>query len=213
MGVLINLLNKAQDLLNLVRSVDFIGPVLLRIYLVPVFFLAGSNKWDPFAEGGTFNPVVGLEGIANWFESGLELPAPMLLAILAWAAEYLGAIALALGVAVRWTCIPLMFTMIIAMTTVHWDNGWQALHDLKSPYPSANAEVAIDRLHRAKSILEEHGNYAWLTEHGSLVSLNNGIEWAATYFIMLMALFFLGGGRYLSVDYLIARKYRIPAPH
>ncbi len=216
MGVLINLLNKAQDLLNLVRFADFAGPVLLRIYLVPVFFLAGSNKWDPFAEGGTFNPVKGLEDIANWFGNpdwGLGLPAPMLLAILAWAAEYLGAIALALGVAVRWTCIPLMFTMIIAMTTVHLDNGWQALHDLKSPYPSANAEAAIDRLHRAKSILEEHGNYDWLTEHGSLVSLNNGIEWAATYFIMLMALFFLGGGRYLSVDYWIARKYRIPAPH
>ena len=209
--MVINLLNKGQDLLNLVRFADFVGPVLLRIYLVPVFFLAGSNKWDPFAEGGTLNPIEGLEGIANWFESGLELPAPMLLAILAWAAEYLGAIALALGVAVRWTCIPLMFTMIIAMTTVHLDNGWQALHDLKSPYPSANAEVAIDRLDRAKSILEEHGNYAWLTEHGSLVSLNNGIEWAATYFIMLMALFFLGGGRYLSVDYWIARKYRVPA--
>ena len=215
MGVLINFLNKAQDLLNLVRFADFVGPVLLRIYLVPVFFLAGSNKWDPFAEGGTFNPVEGLRGIANWFGNpdwGLGLPAPILLAILAWAAEYLGAIALALGVAVRWTCIPLMFTMVIAMTTVHLDNGWQALHDLKSPYPGANAEAAIDRLDRAKSILEEHGNYGWLTEHGSLVSLNNGIEWAATYFIMLMALFFLGGGRYLSVDYWIARKYRIPAP-
>ena len=215
MGVLINFLNKAQDLLNLVRFADFVGPVLLRIYLVPVFFLAGSNKWDPFAEGGTFNPVEGLEGIANWFGNpdwGLGLPAPILLAILAWAAEYLGAIALALGVAVRWTCIPLMFTMVIAVTTVHLDNGWQALHDLKSPYPAANAEAAIDRLDRAKSILEEHGNYGWLTEHGSLVSLNNGIEWAATYFIMLMALFFIGGGRYLSVDYWIARKYRIPAP-
>ncbi len=43
MGVLINLLNKAQDLLNLVRFADFAGPVLLRIYLVPVFFLAVSN--------------------------------------------------------------------------------------------------------------------------------------------------------------------------
>ena len=214
MGAIVNILNKAQDLLNHVRLIDFVGPVLLRIYLVPVFFFAGSNKWDPFAEGGTLNPAEGLKDIATWFGNpdwGLGLPAPMLMAIMAWAAEYLGAIALALGLAVRWICIPLMFTMVVAVTTVHLDNGWQAVHDLKSPYASANAEAAIDRLSRSKSILKEHGNYGWLTEYGGLVSSNNGIEWAATYFIMLMALFFLGGGRYFSVDYWIARKHRVPA--
>ena len=214
MSAIVNILNKAQNLLNHVRLIDFVGPVLLRIYLVPVFFFAGSNKWDPFAEGGTLNPAEGLKDIATWFGNpdwGLGLPAPMLMAIMAWAAEYLGAIALALGLAVRWICIPLMFTMVVAVTTVHLDNGWQAVHDLKSPHASANAESAIDRLSRSKSILKEHGNYGWLTEHGGLVSSNNGIEWAATYFIMLMALFFLGGGRYFSVDYWIARKYRVPA--
>jgi uncharacterized membrane protein YphA (DoxX/SURF4 family) len=40
------------------------------------------------------------------------------------------------------------------------------------------------------------------------VILNNGIEFAATYFIMLLALFFIGAGKYLSVDYWIARRYR-----
>jgi putative oxidoreductase len=211
MGAITNTLNKAQDLLDHARFLDFIAPVLLRIYLVPVFFFAGRNKWDPIAEGGTFNPAEGLKGIAGWFESGLELPAPLLMAILAWSAEYLGAIALAIGLALRWVCIPLMFTMIVAMTTVHWDHGWQAVHDLKSPYASENTGIAIDRLNRAKSILTEHGNYDWLTEYGSLVSSNNGIEWAATYFVMLVALFFLGGGRYFSVDYWIARKYRKPS--
>ncbi len=214
MGAIVKLLNKAQGLLDHVRLIDFIAPVLLRIYLVPVFFFAGQNKWNPRAEGGTLNPLEGLKDIANWFGNpdwGLGLPAPMLMAILAWAAEYLGAIALALGLAVRWICIPMMFTMIVAMTTVHWDHGWQAVHDLKSPHASENAEAAIERLNRSKSILKEHGNYDWLTEHGGLVSSNNGIEWAATYFIMLMALFFVGGGRYFSVDYWIARKYRVPA--
>jgi len=37
--------------------------------------------------------------------------------------------------------------------------------------------------------------------------LNNGIEFAATYFIMLLALFFTGAGRYASVDYWVRRKY------
>jgi len=38
--------------------------------------------------------------------------------------------------------------------------------------------------------------------------LNNGIEFAATYLVMLAALFFLGGGRYVSVDYWLARRFR-----
>lgn len=201
-----------QNLFDAIRnSVDFIGPLLLRIYLVPVFFVAGSNKWNPFAEGGTFNPAEGLASVADWFGNpdwGLGLPFPLLMAILAWSAEFLGAIALAVGFAVRWVCIPLMFTMIVAATTVHWDNGWQAVHDAKSPHPSANVAEAADRLSRAKSILKEHGNYKYLTEHGNFVVSNNGIEWAATYFVMLMALMFLGAGRFFSVDYWLNQKFR-----
>jgi len=65
---------------------------------------------------------------------------------------------------------------------------------------------ATERLDEAKSILKEHGNYEWLTENGSFVVLNNGIEFAATYFIMLLALFFLGAGRFVSLDYWIDKK-------
>jgi len=39
------------------------------------------------------------------------------------------------------------------------------------------------------------------------VILNNGIEFAATYFIMLLALFFIGAGRYFSMDYWIRRGF------
>ena len=152
-----------------------------------------------------------LEDFADAFGQGLA-GSPLLMAVLAWAAEYLGAIALACGFAVRWVCIPLMFTMVVAMTTVHWDHGWQAVHDLKSPHPAEHAEGAIERLHRARSILEEHGNIEWLTEHGNFVVSNNGIEWAATYLIMLLALFFLGGGRLISVDYWLARTFRNAPP-
>lgn len=134
------------------------------------------------------------------------------MAILVWAAEYLGAICLALGFAVRWICIPLMFAMIVAATTVHWDNGWQAVHDLKSPHASANAEAAIERLGAAKSILKEHGNYDWLTEYGGFIVSNNGIEWAATYFVMLAVFLLLGGGRIFSVDYWIRRRYGAREP-
>lgn len=97
--------------------------------------------------------------------------------------------------------------MLVAALSVHWQNGWQAIHDLQSPWSNELAVGAGERLQRAKSILAEHGNYDWLTETGNFVVSNNGIEWAATYFVMLLALFFLGGGRYVSIDYWIRRKF------
>jgi len=63
-----------------------------------------------------------------------------------------------------------------------------------------------ERVSAARSLLREHGNYDWLTEKGNFVVLNNGIEFAATYFIMLLSLFFSGGGRYVSLDYWLARR-------
>ena len=51
-------------------------------------------------------------------------------------------------------------------------------------------------------------DYDWLTETGNFIVSNNGIEWAVTYFLLLLALFFIGGGRYVSADYWIARAVR-----
>jgi len=39
--------------------------------------------------------------------------------------------------------------------------------------------------------------------------LNNGIEFAATYLVILVALFFSGAGRWLSIDYWLARRFRV----
>ena len=198
-----DLLLSLQSMLDKTRAVDFLAPLLLRAYLVPVFWVAANNKWNPL------DPDSSLQNTINWFANpdwGLGLPFPEVMAYLAWGAEYFGAILLLLGLAVRWISIPLMITMLVAAFSVHWQNGWQAIHDPMSAFASANAPEAIERLDRAKNILQEHGNYNWLTEHGNFVVLNNGIEFAATYFVMLLALFFIGGGRYLSVDYWLARK-------
>ncbi len=206
MNGIIPFAGKAQGMLDKLRNnLDFIGSALLRLYLVPVFWVAGNNKWNPLDENSSLDSVIEWFGNPEW---GLGLPFPALNAYLAWGAEYFGAILLALGLATRWMCIPLMMTMIVAVTTVHISHGWQAIHDLNSPFASADAGEAVERLARAKSILREHGNYNWLTEHGNFVVFNNGIEWAATYFIMLAALFFLGGGRFISLDYWIRRYYR-----
>lgn len=204
MNGLTTLACSAQAILDRIRqNLDFIGPVLLRLYLVPVFWVAGNNKWNPLDKSSSLDPVIEWFGNPEW---GLGLPFPALNAYMAWSAEYFGAILLALGLATRWVCIPLMVTMVVAMATVHISHGWQAVHDLNSPFASADAGEALERLDRAKTILREDGNYNWLTEHGNFLVSNNGIEWAATYFIMLAALFFLGGGRYVSLDYWIRRK-------
>ena len=196
------MLNKLQDTLELKFKAGFLAPLLLRLYLAPVFYMAGINKYNSFDE------TVAWFGNPDW---GLGLPMPWLMAFLATATELAGAVLLLLGFATRWISIPLMVTMVVAMFTVHWHNGWLAISTGSGLFATERTMGAIDRLDRAKSILREHGNYSWLTENGSFVVLNNGIEFAATYFIMLLALLYLGAGQYVSVDYWIARKYRNPA--
>ncbi|MEA3405154.1 MAG: DoxX family protein [Pseudomonadota bacterium] len=196
-----NTLITIQSLLDRFHSCTFFSALAslgLRLYLAPVFWVAGMNKVESFPD------IVQWFGNPDW---GLGLPFPTLMASLATGAEVFGAVALLFGFAVRWATIPLMFTMIVAATTVHWHNGWQAVHDMMSPWANENAAGAIERLEKAKELLQTNGNYEWLTEHGNFIVSNNGIEWAATYFIMLLALFFLGGGRYLSADYWIRRQF------
>lgn len=196
---MIALTNRFQDWLELTFRADMIAPLLLRAYLAPVFYMAGINKYNGF------DSTVAWFGNPDW---GLGLPMPWLMAFLATATELAGAVLLALGFAVRWISIPLMVTMLVAMFTAHWQNGWLAISTGSGIFATERTIEAIERLDRAKGILREHGNYSWLTETGSFVVLNNGIEFAATYFIMLLALFFLGGGRYISVDYWLKRRYR-----
>jgi len=210
------LLNRLQDLLDRTRTLDFLAPLALRLYLVPVLWMAGSKKLEnplPGCLGADSAPCSFRPGqdIVDWFGNpdwGLGLPLPELLAYLAAWTEYFGAILLLAGLAVRWVSLPLMFTMIVAAVTVHWQNGWLAIAEGSGVFASERTMAAVERLDRARSILQEHGNYEWLTEHGGFVVLNNGIEFAATYFILLLALFFLGAGRYLSLDYWIARRWR-----
>jgi putative oxidoreductase len=179
-------------LFNSLRHLDGLPALALRLYLVPIFWMAGNQKLN------------NIDSTAEWFgnsEWGLGLPAPEFLAYLATYTEVIGAVLLLSGLAVRWIAVPLMVTMIVAAISVHWDNGWAAIAD------SSSDEIS-SRLNAAKSVLQENANYRWITEKGNLVILNNGIEFSITYFIMLLALFFSGGGRYFSVDYWLDKSFR-----
>ena len=192
------ILCKLQQLLNRTRAFDFLGPLALRLYLAPVFFMAGMSKYN------SFDDTAAWFGNSDW---GLGLPFPELLTYLATTTELAGAVMLLIGFGVRWVSIPLMFTMLVAMFSVHWVNGWQAVADAKfCLFNCADAQAAAEKLSAAKDVLREHSNYDWITEQGGITILNNGIEFGATYFIMLLVLFFIGSGKYVSVDYWLSRK-------
>jgi len=176
--------------------------LLLRLYLTPVLLQAGWNKYLHFAD------------TVAWFgdmEYGLGLPFPTLLAVLAIAAEIGGSLLLLCGLFTRLAAFSLAITMLVAMLTVHAKNGWLAIADASSWLAdgtilhSERILAAPEKLQRARDLLQQHGNYDWLTESGNLVVLNNGIEFAATYFVMLLCLVWFGGGRYLSVDFYLGR--------
>ena len=182
-----------QNLMLRMQALDFMAPLALRLYLVPIFWMAGSHKLSD------------MESVIAWFgntEWGLGLPLPTLMAWLAALTETAGAMMLLLGVAVRWISIPLMVTMVVAALSVHWQNGWLAIAEgADSLFASERTIAAVQRLDEARAVLKQHADYAWLTEHGSLAILNNGVEFSVTYFIMLLVLFFIGAGRYVSLDY------------
>ncbi len=196
-------------------TLDFIAPLLLRLFLAPVFFAAGWQKLMHF------EATVSWFGNADW---GLGLPLPWLLAVLAIMTELVGGVLLLLGLATRLVTVPLIITMLVAIASVHWQHGWFAVApsdpgtNLFAPLaalgvPAAqrsleNSAAVGQRLTRARSILREHGDARWLTEKGRFVVLNNGIEFAATYLLMLLVLLFQGGGRFVSLDHWWARRFR-----
>lgn len=197
------------------RALDGIPILLLRLYLAPVFIIAGWTKLEH------------LESTVQWFDKGLGLPEPELMATLAISAELGGGLALLIGFAVRWVSIPLIATMLVAIFSVHLPYGWfaiapgspanspaRAVAALGVPMAEASLREAAKTqkiLSEARALIDKSPNAKNLKSKGPLVILQNGIEFAFTYLIMLMVLFFSGGGRYVSLDYLIAKRCR-PSP-
>jgi uncharacterized membrane protein YphA (DoxX/SURF4 family) len=205
---------------------DGVASVLLRLILAPVLIGAGWEKitgenWFAFSMDSFPFPFNVLPAEFSWF--------------LASYTEFFGGILLLLGLGTRLIAIPLAVTMFVAAYGVHLDNGWAAIAPSKPPeicIPATEANTnstaferyikcynvnertieAAERLDRAKSVLREHGNYRYLNGSGSIVKLNAGIEFAAIYLAMLVALVIIGGGRYFSLDYYLALLTRNSRP-
>ena len=196
MSVTATMLRLQDRFVDALRPVEGLGPLLMRLYLAPVMIQAG---WTKFA---SFQNTVAWFGNSEW---GLGFPFPEVMTFLAASTELVGGIALVLGFATRLFVIPLIVTMLVGIFTVHWENGWLAIADASSWLANERVLESAPRRAEAIELLKEYGDYGYLTARGSITILNNGIEFAATYLIMLVSLLFTGGGRFTSADYLIAR--------
>lgn len=87
--------------------------LLLRLILAYGFYMPAMMKWG------------NISGIIEWFD-GMGIPMPTLNAYLAATSEMAAVILLPLGLATRIISIPLIFTMVVAIVTVHWGNGFNA---------------------------------------------------------------------------------------
>ncbi|GLX80335.1 DoxD-like inner membrane protein [Thalassotalea insulae] len=212
------------------KCLDGVTALLIRLYLAPIFIMAGYSKLQlSAADVSGVSALFAKADVVAWFGNsqwGLGLPFPELLANLAAWTEFFGGWLLLLGLLTRLVSIPLLFTMMVAATTVHIDNGWFAITPTNAEISPAkvfswlgsdraeqslvNSEQASERLARMRDILEENGHTSWLYEKGNIVILNNGIEFAATYFILLLALLLIGAGRFTSLDYYLYTYYLKP---
>ena len=222
---MIKLITLYDNIIGKLSLLDGLPALLFRLILAPVMIIAGYNKLAISGDtNGFFNQFLASNDVVQWFGNsdwGLGLPFPDLLAFLAGWSEFLGGWFLLIGLFTRLVSIPLMFTMVVAATTVHWHNGWFAIAPT-NPQTSAaqvldwlsvpgakesleNSKEVQVRIGKIRSLVEEYGFEDYLYEKGKPSILNNGIEFSAIYFAMLLSLFFTGGGRFVSLDYWFKR--------
>lgn len=103
-----------QALVKLLSSFQSLSLLVLRLMLAYGFYEPAIKK------------LSGFDNIVQWFDTSLHLPFPWLNAVLATATEALGVVLLTLGLGTRLIAIPLMVTMVVAITLVHWKNGFAA---------------------------------------------------------------------------------------
>ena len=104
-------ITKIHKFLEGLQGFDFVGLLLLRIYLFFVLWYAGIGKIET------------IDKFADYLGS-LGVPFPEIVSWLVIIFETGGAVLLLIGLFVRWASIPLIVIMFFAGYLVHYDNGW-----------------------------------------------------------------------------------------
>jgi putative oxidoreductase len=107
-----------RALLNTVlRTQAGYGISLLRVVAGLTFMAHGAQKLFGWFGG------YGLAGVAQWMES-IGITPGYLMAGLAGSAEFFAGLALVVGLLVRPAAVSLLITMLVAIISVHWANGF-----------------------------------------------------------------------------------------
>jgi uncharacterized membrane protein YphA (DoxX/SURF4 family) len=187
--------SRLLSLYDRVRGWDFLPPLAIRLFLAPIFWVAGLRL------------LLEYEQSVVWFgnpELGLGLPYPELLVLIAGVTQVIGGLSLLTGFVVRWMVPPLMALMLVAALSAHWDRGWQDIIDppppvaaeALGPLPSERPGDTQGRLEDARSFVDQAG---YPETARNLVIRQGGLERPVIYLSMLLALGVIGAGRW-SID-------------
>lgn len=171
--------------LEWMRVFDFLAPLAIRLFLAPMFWVSGVKHLGLFSSSDfvAWNPLTWLNTEA--FQQSVAAMGDVAFlglgaetwVILLGTIEIVAAILLILGFAVRWVVLALMFIVIVQGLVLMGDTGF---------------------LNTMGQLVMTHG-YSDMT--------NNLVEVKLVYFILLLALFFMGAGRWVSMDWYIYRNF------
>lgn len=102
--------NIFSNTFNQLRSFSLLG---LRLILSYGFYEPAQEKWKD------------IDSVADWFKS-IGIPFPVINAYLSATFEMLGVFLLVMGLFTRYISLGLIIIMIVAITFVHWDNGFSS---------------------------------------------------------------------------------------
>lgn len=105
-------------IIKLLRTDAGFAPLALRLPIGITFMAHGAQKLFGWFGG------YGLEGTGQWMTS-IGLTPGYLMALMAGSSEFFGGLLLIIGLLIRPTSAVLAFTMLMAIVTVHLDNGYE----------------------------------------------------------------------------------------
>ena len=171
--------------LNWLRVFDFLAPLAIRLLLAPIFWVDGVKRLGLFsaADFVWYNPLTWWNQEA--FITNASAMNDTILSSLGATGSALvgglevgGAILLILGFAVRWIVLGLFVVVVVL--------GLQAVGGLTGVGPAAKQ---------------------FFLEHGYTTLGSTPFALYTTYFVLLLTLFFMGAGRWFSLDWYIYRNF------
>lgn len=171
--------------LEWMRIFDFLAPLAIRLFLAPMFWISGVKRLGLFSSSDfvIYNPLTWVnteafqQSVASMSNTLFSGMGAETLVILLGSIEIAAAILLVLGFAVRWVVLALMFVVVVLGLLSMGEAGF---------------------LNTMQQLVMSHG-YTNMT--------NNLTEVYLVYFIMLLALFFMGAGRWFSLDWYVYRSF------